>query len=512
MIDPTFFGEPASAPVGAPLTTGMSDVVLVIGGGIAGIQAALHLAVGGRRVVLVERGATLGGCLAAARSQESANANPDAEGQGPALEELRRQANIEILTLAEVTDLQGEPGRFLATIKQRARFVTDQCIRCGECRRVCPVVVPNEYLAGLAYRKAIYWPMRDSVPNTYVVDLNVCLNDPPNYLPCQRCVSVCESKAINFDVPVEQTFTREVRSVIVATGYDLVDPLALPEYGYGTHPDVMTALELEHILSPTGPAGGFVERPSNEETPQRVLFILGIGSRKRFGMLHSSGFSWNYTARHVAQLVAQDITDISVLYQDQRAYSKSFFDFWNQTVGDTARLIRGHLEKVTAAEDGSLAARYECYDPERILTENYDMIVLVPEVLPAKGLPELAATLGIELAEDGFVRLEETIGSLVGTTRAGVYAAGCASGPKDIPDTLAEGRAAAISVLDKASRRRTSPMKPFAEAFKPPVRPGLAAVGETPVSVSDPAAAMPADLQAIFAALVENLIKGGAKT
>jgi heterodisulfide reductase subunit A len=141
------------------------------------------------------------------------------------------------------------------------------------------------------------------------------------------------------------------------------------------------------------------------------------------------------------------------------------------------------------------------------------MVVLVPEVLPAKGLPELAATLGIELAEDGFVRLEETLGTLVGTTRPGVYAAGCASGPKDIPDTLAEGRAAAISVLDKASRRRTSPMKPFTEVFKRPVRPGAPPVlGETPGPIPDPSTSMPPDLQAIFATLVENLINRGAKT
>lgn len=513
MIDPTFFPDATGVPEGAPLTTGMSDAVLVIGGGIAGIQDALHLAVGGRRVVLVERGATLGGRLAAARGQEPADADTSIEDQRPALDELRRQKNIEMLTLAEVVGLQGEPGRFLATIKQRARFVTDQCIRCGECRRVCPVVIPNEYQANLLYRKAIYLPMREAVPPSYAVDIDHCLNDPPNYLPCQRCVSVCESKAISFDMPLEQTLTREVRSVVVATGYDLVDPLTLPEYGYGTHPDVVTALELEHMLSPSGPAGGFVEKPSNEETPARVLFILGIGSRKRHGMLYSSGFSWNYTARHVAQLAAQDIDQVAVLYQDQRAYGQGFFDFWNQSVGDTARLIRGHLEAVEPIMGNELSVRYELHDPSQILTERYDMVVLVPEVLPPKGLPGLAETLGIELTQDGFVRLEETHGSLVATTRPGVYVAGCASGPKDIPDTLAEGRAAAISVLDKASRRRTSPMKPVIGPVEPP-KPRPTPVepvaedkpAEAPATAGPRPSVPPQELQVLFAQLVESLI------
>lgn len=517
MIDPTFFPDATGLPEGAPLTTGMSEAVLVIGGGIAGIQAALHLAVGGRRVVLVERGATLGGRLAAARGQEPTDADASIGDARPALDELRRQPNIEFLTLAELVGIQGEPGRFLATIRQRSRFVTDQCIRCGECRRVCPVVVPNEYQASLAYRKAIYLPMREAVPHTYLVDIDRCLNEPPNYLPCQRCVSVCESKAIHFDVAIDQTITREVRSVIVATGYDLVDPLTLPEYGYGTDPDVVTALELEHMLSPTGPAGGFVERPSNDSTPERVLFILGIGSRKRHGMLHSSGFSWNYTARHVAQLCAQGICDVSVLYQDQRAYGKGFFDFWNQTVGEQARLIRGHLEVVEASPEGGLAVRYEMHDPSQILTEHYDMVVLVPEVLPPQGLPALAATLDIELAQDGFVRIEETLGSLVATTRPGVYVAGCASGPKDIPDTLAEGRAAAFSVLDKASRRRTSPMRPLTAPIEPPVRPGTqpveaaTAVAPPPEPAApEPRTSPPEELQILFAQLVESLIKRGS--
>lgn len=515
MIDPTFFPDSTGVPEGAPLTTGMSEAVLIVGGGIAGIQAALHLAVGGRRVVLVERGSTLGGRLAAARSQESGDDGAIAEEERPALDELRRHPNVEVLTLSEVVSLQGEPGRFLATIRQKARFVTDQCIRCGECKRVCPVVLPNEYQANLLFRKAIYLPMRNAMPNTYVIDIDRCLNEPPNYMPCQRCVSVCESKAIRFDVPIEQTLTREVRAVIVATGYDLVDPLTLPEYGYGAHPDVVTALELEHMLSPTGPAGGFIEKPSNEETPARVLFILGIGSRKRHGMLHSSGFSWNYTVRHVARLAAHGIPEIAVLYQDQRAYGPNFFDFWNQSVGESARLIRGHLEAVEPAPGNELSVRYELHDPAQILTERYDMVVLVPEVLPPQGLPELAQVLGIDLAQDGFVQIEETHGSLVSTTRPGVYAAGCVSGPKDIPDTLAEGRAAAISVLDKASRRRTSPMRPVTEAIEPPKRP-LAAGDPSdpealkPVTGGSAPSIPPQELQVLFAQLLENLIKRGS--
>lgn len=495
-IDPTAGAEPDGA---APVTTGMSTAVLVIGGGIAGMQAALHLAVAGRRVIVVERGPALGGPLAAARGDAMMDVEPATAGGKPTPEELASHPNVEILTLAEVTGLSGEPGRFLATIRQKARFVTPECERCGQCRSVCPVVLPNEHQAGLTYRKAIYQPLRDAVPGSYLIDIDHCLNDPPNYLPCQRCVSVCDARAIRFDEPLERTLTREVRSVIVATGYDLVDPPTLPEYGYGTHPDIVTALELEHILSPAGPWGGFIQRPSDEETPQSVLFILGIGSRKRHGMLHSSGFSWNYTAKQVARLLAQDLPEVSVLYQDQRAYGKGFFDFWHQAVGDGARLIRGHLETAAPGDDGRIAVRYEDTDNHQILTEPYDMVVLVPEVLPPAGLPDLAKVLGIELSHEGFVRVEETLGTLIGTTRPGVYVAGCAGGPKDIVDSMAEGRIAAVSVIEKASRRRQSPMKV----------PGMTEV-RRPTVATDRRWMSEAELQALFVRLVESLIDRGA--
>src|SRR5512136_2419871 len=193
----------------------MSDSVLVIGAGIAGIQATLDLAKAGARVVLVEREPTIGGMMAVLDKNFP---TPDCSIciEAPQMSEVCLHPNIEILTLSEVEGIDGTPGDFQVHIRQKARFVTDECTRCGECANACPVVLPNEFDSGMAARKAIYTPIPQSVPGAYVVDLEHCLNDPPNYMPCDRCNQVCTPKSIDFMMPPERIIDLHVGAVVVA--------------------------------------------------------------------------------------------------------------------------------------------------------------------------------------------------------------------------------------------------------------------------------------------------------
>jgi len=353
------------------------------------------------------------------------------------MEAIAQQEGIEVLTLAEVTGLTGEPGDFTATIRQRARYVSDACIRCGHCRMVCPVVQPNEYDAGLAFRKAIYSPLRNSVPHAYVIDIEHCLNSPPNYLACQRCVEACESDCIDFSVHASETFEREVASVVVATGFDVDQPANLTSLGYGRHADVVTAMELERLLSANGPTTGFIERPSNNEEPARVLFIL----------LDTSRFAWSYTARHTARLADQDVAKISVLYNNEAAFTQGLAEFWKRTAAEGVNLLWGSAEDVSPAGDGDIMVRYREGDSGLARTQTFDMVVIAAPVVPAEGIEALAQTIGVDVAAEGFVKLVEMEFGRTITTRSGVYVAGCATGPKNMAESLVEASTAASNAL-----------------------------------------------------------------
>jgi len=430
----------------------VSDSVLVIGGGIAGIQAALDLADAGARVILVEREPTIGGIMAVL-DKNFPTLDCSICIEAPKMSEVDLHPNIEVLSLAEVEAVEGEPGDFRVRIRQRARFVTDECTRCGECANVCPVVLPNAFDAGMAARKAIYTPIPQAVPGAYVVDIETCLNDPPNYLPCDHCLQACLPKCIDFLMPREREIVCQVGSIVVAVGYETLDPRLLWEYGYGTHPDILTALEFERLINSAGPTGGEVIRPSNGEHPHNALFVLCVGSRDRRFFRHCSRFCCMYSIKHAYQALDHGIGDVTVLYMDLRAYGKGFDGFWARTREAGARFVRGRPARIGPGEDGRVWVLYEDTERATRVEEVYDLVVLATAVVPPEGLADLTRRLGIELDEDGFIRAMEDRGGLVVTTRPGIYAAGCATGPKDIPDSVAEGSAAAGLALAHLTRR-----------------------------------------------------------
>ncbi len=429
----------------------MSDSVIVIGGGIAGVQAALDLAEAGARVILVEKGPSIGGKMAAL-DKNFPTLDCSVCIEAPKLSEVGEHPNIEILNNAEVVRVDGEAGNFSVAIRQRAGFVTSECTRCGECEPVCPVVLPNEFDASMASRKAVYTPFPQAVPGAYVIDIEHCLNEPPNYWPCHRCAEVCPPRSIDFSMPLEKNLERQAASIIVSAGFDTFDASQLHEHGYGTHPDILTSMEFERLLTSAGPTGGEIVRPSDGQHPHNIAFVLCVGSRDQRFYKYCSRFCCMYSIKHAFQALDHGVKDVSVLYMDVRAYGKGFDSFWKRTEEEGAKFIRGRPSSITPKGKG-LTLRFEDTAEGRIKELDADMVVLATAVRAPSGLSELGETLGLEVGEDGFLRANETDLGLVGSTRAGIYLAGCAGGPKDIPDTVSEASAAAAASLAHLDER-----------------------------------------------------------
>jgi len=440
----------------------MNDQVLVIGGGIAGIQTALDLADAGARVLLVERSPAIGGKMAAL-DKNFPTLDCSVCIEAPKLSEVEQHPNIELLSNATVSRVEGSAGNFTVHINQRARFVSSECTRCGECVPACPVLLKNEFDAGMASRKAIYTPFPQAVPGAYVIDVEHCLNEPPNYLPCNRCLEACPPKCINYNVPLNQAIQRNVVSIVVTTGFELIDPELVAEYGYGRHPDVLTSMEFERLVTAVGPTGGEIIRPSNGRHPRNILFVLCVGSRDERFYRYCSRFCCMYSIKHAYQALDHGVKDVTVLSMDLRAYGKGFDGFLDRTKAEGAKFYRGRPASVTTTATG-LRVRYEDTVAAEVRDEDFDMVVLATAVKPPEGLADLAAALGVEVDEDGFIRAAEGHGGLIHTTRPGIYAAGCATGPKDIPDSVSEAGAAAASALTFV-RQRDWPKEEMAEAM-----------------------------------------------
>ncbi len=428
-----------------------TNQVLVIGGGIAGVQAALDLAEAGARVVLVERSPSLGGRMAAL-DKNFPTLDCSICIEAPKLSEVGEHPNVEVLTNAEVTGLDGDVGAFTATIRQRARFVTDECTRCNLCFDACPVALPSEFDHAMATRKAIYTPFPQAVPGAYTIDLEHCLNEPPNYLPCGRCGDACAPKCIDFSQPLVQDLQRSVASVVVAAGFETMPATELAEFGYGRHPDVLTAMELERMLAATGPTGGEIVRPSDGAHPERLLFVLCVGSRDVRHVRACSRVCCMYSIKHAYQAVDHGVPDVTVMYMDVRAYGKGFDGFWTRTKEAGVHFVRSRPARIVPV-DGRLQVTYEDTQVGRRCDEPFDMVVLATAIQPPAGVADLAARLGLELGEDGFFQAVEREGGVIASTRPGIYLAGCAAGPKDIPDTVTEASAAAARALAHVGQR-----------------------------------------------------------
>jgi len=421
----------------------MTDSILIVGGGVAGLHAAMECADGGARAIVVEQGPVVGGKLAATMTEASAIGNRAEGVSTPLFEALADNDNIEIITLANLENIEGRPGNFNVSIRERARFVTDACTRCKLCRAVCPVVLANEYDAGLTYRKAIYTPMGETLPEAWVIDIQNCLNTPPNYLPCQRCVEVCDDDAIFFNLPLDTVHERQVGAVILAPGFQIDDGESFAELGYGTHADILMSAELQRLLESPGPTGGYASKPSNEDYPESVLLVLDS----------PSDFALYIIASQVHQLIEQDIETVAVLVLSQQMQGSNNAEV-KVLADQTGVQVRwGMMLKVDPTSKNTFDVSYEDFSVNRYVQESYDMVVLCSDVRPPDGLADLARTAGVEIADNGYVAVTGANDASVSTSQPGIFVAGCASGPKNIKDSITDARSAASCALAELDPR-----------------------------------------------------------
>ena len=380
-----------------------AEAVLVIGGGMTGLYTAVALNDAGVETILLEQGPILGGKRAAWLAGEG--------GLDQRFSQVGEAESIEVLTLSELMTLGGEAGNFTATIAQHPRFVTDDCTRCNHCVPVCPQAVPNEYDAGLTFRKAIHSPLPETIPNIYAIDLDTCLNVPPNYLPCQRCVEVCDDQAIHFDMPVPEPLQRHIAAVIVATGYadnDAAERAVLEEFGYGEHPDIVSSVELQRMLEDPGPSGGFAIKPSNESYPERILLVL---------TRVSTGAAW-VMGNQLQRLAAQNIEHLTVLVLAPQGSAPELQILVDTAASLGATLHWGKWIDMEALEDQQLQARFAdlpagCYREQCV-----DLLVLSSEAHADAAADTLADKLELGRDEQGYLS----------ATRPGIYIAGGAQG------------------------------------------------------------------------------------
>jgi len=417
----------------------MAKAGLVIGGGIAGIQSALDLADQGFKVYLVEKNPSIGGKMAKL-DKTFPTLDCAACIMTPKMVDAGRHPNIELLTYSEVQNVNKEGDIFRVKIVRKPRYVDEtKCTGCGVCAQHCPVEVPNEFDEKLGVRKAIYVPFPQAVPLIYTIDKDSCID-------CGLCERVCQAKAIDHQQQPKE-IEIEVGAIIVATGFELFDAKKKEEYGYGVYPNVITGLALERLLSASGPTGGHIVRPSDGKIPQRVAFVQCVGSRdEKSGNLYCSRVCCMYATKE-AILLKEHVpkVDITIFYMDIRAYGKGFEEFYQRAKEEFGiKYIKGRVaEIIEDPQTRNLFLRAENTETGEILEHEADMVVLSAGLVSPPN-DSLKKMLPIPVGEDGFFVSSNPKSDPVATKIEGVFVAGVAEGPKDIPDAVTQASAAAM--------------------------------------------------------------------
>jgi len=425
---------------------------LVVGGGIAGIQAALDLADGGIKVYLIDSKPTIGGVMAQLDKTFPTN-DCSMCILSPKLVDTGRHLNVDIITNTELVGLEGSAGNFIAKLRKHARYIDiEACTACNLCAVHCPVSAIDSYNEGLSERRAAYISYPQSVPLAYAIDKDKCIG-------CGLCANICPPNAVRYN-DKDQDTRIEVGAVISAPGFDEFHAALLSEYGYGRYPNVLTSIEFERLMSSSGPTAGHILRPSDGKEVGKIAWIQCVGSRDRhINRPYCSSVCCMYATKE-AIIAAEHAPDMekTIFYMDLRAYGKDFDKYIDRAKNQFGvRYVRSRVAKVTEdPQTREVSLTYET-DDGRLNTENFDMVVLSVGLEPPKSSEKLARALGIELDDQGFVKTSTFAPML--TSRYGVFVAGAASSPKDIPESVAQASGAAGIVQGLLGDARNTEVK-----------------------------------------------------
>ncbi|HIJ95603.1 MAG TPA: CoB--CoM heterodisulfide reductase iron-sulfur subunit A family protein [Desulfuromonadales bacterium] len=443
------------------ITVPVTKRSLVIGGGIAGIQAALDIADAGHEVVLVEREPSIGGHMAQL-SETFPTLDCSQCIMTPKMVDVANHPKIKLYTYSEIELVEGYIGNFQVTIKKKARSVNeDTCTGCGVCMTKCPQKkIPNKFDQNIGMRTAIYIPFPQAVPNTPVIDRENCTKFKTG--KCGVCQKVCGPGAVDFEQE-DSLIVEPVGAIVVATGFDLytIDekPKGSPikgygEFGHGKIADVIDGMTFERLASASGPTGGKILRPSDGKEPKQIVFIQCIGSRAREkGISYCSKVCCMYTAKHT-MLYHHKVHggQAYVFFMDARTPGKSYDEFWRRAIEEEdAVYIRGMVSRLYQKGDKIVVMGSDIAVGVQVEIEA-DMVVLATAIQPQKGADLLAQKLGISYDKYNFYSEAHAKLRPVECATAGIYLAGACQGPKDIPETVSQASAAAAKVMTLFSK------------------------------------------------------------
>lgn len=414
---------------------------LVIGGGIVGGEAALNLANNGYKVLIVEKDLTIGGKMILL-SKVFPTLDCAACITTPKVSEISRHTRITIFTSSEVTQVtKNNEGNFLAKVTKKPRYVVaEDCTGCQLCEQACPVNVPDQYQMGLIGRKAAFIPFNIASPRIAAIDIDNCTL-------CGACEKACPTKCIDFTQETEE-YLIEAKTVIVATGFNLFDPLKMPRYGYGKMKNVITSMQMERQLAPTRPFNTIL-RPGDGKVPDRIAYVLCTGSRDlSVGNPVCSQICCMYSIKQAQLLMgALPMADITIYYINIRSFGKGFEEFYEQAKGMGVNFIKGKIGKIIEKENGNLLLRYEDINEGVLKEAEHDMAVLSVGVLPNDAPSGLFKNRELKLDAQKFVYQPEILVSPARTSIEGVFVSGTASGPMDIPDSILSAGSAAAEAI-----------------------------------------------------------------